>query len=51
MIIKKLKETNKFIDINVFKSVENINLNTIISYYKDDIKYNFLDDYEDDKNV
>lgn len=50
-LIKKLKETNKFIDINVFKSVENINLNTIISYYKDDIKYNFLDDYEDDKNV
>ena len=25
---------------------EDINLNTIIGYHKDDMTYNFLDDYE-----
>ena len=31
-IIRKLKETNKFVEGNIFKSVENVNLETIISY-------------------
>ena len=31
------------------RSVEDINLNTIIGYHKDDMTYNFLDDYDDKK--
>lgn len=31
-LIKKLKETNPFVEGNIFKSVENVNLETIISY-------------------
>ena len=31
---------------NIFNSIHNINLNTVIGYHKDDMKYNFLDDYD-----
>ena len=33
-LIKKLKENNPFVEANIFKSVENVNLNTIIAYKK-----------------
>lgn len=46
-LIKKLKQDNNNIDKNIFNSVENINLNTVISYHKDDFSYNFLDDYDE----
>ena len=45
-LIKELRKKYEDIDINIFRSVENINLNTIIGYHKDDLVYNFLDDYE-----
>lgn len=34
------------IENNIFKSVHNINLRTVIGYHKDGEYYNFLDDYE-----
>lgn len=46
-LIEKLKEINPNIDLNIFKSTCNVNLNTMISYYKDSEQYNFLDDYDD----
>ena len=46
-LIKKFRETNPYIDQNIFKSVENINLSTIISYFKEDRHYHFLDDYDE----
>lgn len=45
-LIAKLKENNPYIEGNIFKSVENVNLNTIISYKKDGVKHHFLDEYE-----
>lgn len=45
-LINKFREISPYIDMNIFRSAENVNLNTIISYYKDDNTYNFLDDYE-----
>ena len=45
-LIKELRKKYEDIDINIFRSVEDINLNTIIGYHKDDMTYNFLDDYE-----
>ena len=33
------------VDINIFRSVENVNLDTIISYRKGDEFHHFLDDY------
>ena len=45
-LIKELKEDNEYIENNIFKSAFNINLNTVIGYHKDEMIYNFLDDYD-----
>lgn len=45
-LIVKLKQTNPFVKDNIFKSVENVNLNTIIAYKENGIKHHFLDDYD-----
>ena len=47
-LIKKLKEINKDIDYNIFKSLDNINLNCILGYTKDGEKHSFLDEYDND---
>lgn len=47
-LIKSLKENNKVVDKNIFKSVQNVNLNTVLEYKKDGIRYNFMDFYEDE---
>lgn len=44
-LIAMLKETNPYVENNIFKSVENVNLNTIIAYKKDGERHNFLDEY------
>ncbi|MDD4088116.1 MAG: ATP-binding protein [Tissierellia bacterium] len=46
LLIKKLREINPNIDINIFKSIYNVNLDTIIGYRKENIYHNFLDDYD-----
>jgi len=45
-LIKNLKKTNPNIDYNIFKSLDNVNLNCILGYKKDNKKYSFLDDYD-----
>ena len=45
-LIRQLKETNPFVESNIFKSVENVNLSTIVAYKKDGEKHHFLDDYD-----
>ncbi|MCG2729215.1 MAG: ATPase, partial [Acetobacterium sp.] len=45
-LLKKFRQTSPYIESNIFKSVENVNLNTIISYKQDGIKHHFLDDYD-----
>lgn len=46
-LITDLRKKSKVIDNNIFRSVHNVNLRTIIGYHKDDMQYNFLDDYEE----
>jgi tRNA(Ile)-lysidine synthase TilS/MesJ len=48
-LIEQFRNTNKYIEQNIFKSVENVNLNTVISYHKDGVRYNFLDEYDKDR--
>lgn len=48
-LIKKLKENYDNIDVNIFNSVNNVNLDTIISYRKKDEYHHFLDDYNKSK--
>ena len=45
-LIRQLKETNPFVESNIFKSVENVNLSTIVAYKKDGVKHHFLGDYD-----
>ncbi len=45
-LIEDLKKINPNIDYNIFKATCNVNLNTMISYYKDSKIYNFLDYYD-----
>ena len=44
-LIAELKKTNPYIESNIFRSVENVNLNTVIEYKKDGVRHNFLDEY------
>ena len=46
-LIKDLKKIYKNIDINIFRSVENVNLDTIISYRRGNEVHHFLDDYDE----
>jgi len=48
-LINDLRKINPYIEYNIFKSMENINLTQILGYKKDEYKYSFLDDYEGDK--
>ena len=45
-LIKSLREKNKDIDYNIFKALDNINLNCVLGYKKDKEYKSFLDDYE-----
>ncbi len=45
-LIKNLRKINPYIDYNIFKSMENININQILGYKNEDRKYFFLDDYD-----
>ncbi len=45
-LIARLKKTNPFVEANIFKSVENVNLSTIIAYKKDGVRHHFVDEYD-----
>ena len=45
-LISKLKEKDECIEGNIFKSVENVCLDTIIAYKDKNGKHHFLDDYD-----
>lgn len=46
-LIRQMKLTNPFVEGNIFKSVENVNLDTVIAYKKDGVKHSFLEGYEE----
>lgn len=46
-LIKKLQQTSPFIGMNIFNSIHNVNLNTVIGYSDKNGKHSFLDFYDD----
>ena len=46
-LIREMKKTNPFVEGNIFKSVENVNLNTVICYKENGEKHHFLEHYDD----
>lgn len=47
MLMKQFRQTSKHIEMNIFRSVENVNLNTVIAYKKDGVTHHFLDTYDE----
>ena len=45
-LIKELKKVNPFVEGNIFKSVENVHLETIVAYKQNGEKHHFLDTYD-----
>ena len=45
-LIAELKKVNPYVESNIFKSVENVNLSTIIAYKEKGVKHHFLDTYD-----
>ena len=48
-LIKDLKKKNPNVDMNIFTSMSNVNLNCVLEYKKGDKKYSFLDEYDSKK--
>ena len=45
-LIKNLRKINPSIDANIFKAMDNVNMNCILSWHKDGVNHSFLDDYD-----
>lgn len=50
-LIREMKKTNPFVESNIFKSVENVNLDTVVAYKSDGVRHSFLDHYDNCKKV
>lgn len=46
MLMKQFRATSKHIEMNIFRSVENVNLSTVIAYKKDGVEHHFLETYD-----
>ena len=46
-LIRSLRKTSPFIDANIMKSVENINLDACLGYVKDGVRRHFMDEYDE----
>ena len=44
-LIKELKKSNPHIEANIFNSMHNVNIDTVIAYKKDGIVHHFLENY------
>ena len=49
-LIQNLKQVNPYVEGNIFKSVENVNLDTVVAWKQHGEKHHFLDAY-DRKNI
>ena len=49
-LIKKLRKINKNIDHNIFKSMDNVNLNCVLGTKTNGVYKSFLDEYENKRN-
>lgn len=49
-LIKKMKRTNPDVEKNIFNSMHNVNLDTVMGYRKKGIRHNFLEEYNEKTN-
>lgn len=50
-LIRDLTKVSPYIEKNIFRSVENVNLDTVIAYKQHGEKHSFLDTYENNKHA
>jgi tRNA(Ile)-lysidine synthase TilS/MesJ len=48
-LIKELKTKFDGVDKSIFKSASNVSMDSILGWEKDDVKYSFLDSYDEEK--
>ena len=48
-LINEIKKVNPNVDMNIFKAMDNVNCDGVLTYKIGGIKHSFLDDY--DKNM
>ena len=46
-MIGELKKRNPDVEKCIFRSVENVNIDTVIAYKQGGVKHRFLDEYDD----
>lgn len=46
-LIHEFRKKSDYVDINIFRSIENVNLDAVIAYRKDGEKHSFLDNYDE----
>ena len=46
-LIKAMKVINPYVDSNIFKSTENVNIDTLVAYKKNGEYHSFLDEYDE----
>lgn len=46
-LIRELRKKSPYIEKNIFRSVENVNLSTVIAYKENGVKHHFLENYDD----
>ena len=46
-LIREMKKTNEFVESNIFNSVTNVNLSTVIAYKQHGVVHHFLDTYDE----
>ena len=47
-LIKQLKKVNPYVESNIFRIVENVNLKTIIADQENGVTHHFLDTYNEE---
>lgn len=50
-LIKRFRATNSSIEMNIFRSIHNVNLDTIIGYQKNYEKHSFLEEYNNGGDI
>lgn len=46
-LIRELKKTNPDVEMCIFRSMENVNIDTVLTYKQSGIKHSFLDEYDE----
>ena len=49
LLIRRLKETNPYVETNIFNSLKNVSLDTLIAYKQKGVVHHFLDTYKENE--